>query len=416
MLENINHDDEHSWQNALLSLMETYHVNITSLDRSIPINDYLDQAIGFQSAYSFPTCSQPRSIVFCTSSLIQHYKCSWLQESASVYGIEPNIQCVKRDQLAACMDSVQHKSADVVMADQDQLIPAQLKSQLMPLVSEYAASTEAKYITVAVVKADSGIHSLNDLRGKRACFPNYEGAAYMSTWEALHNLSLARPSEQCGSNGLERFFSPNSCTWNGDKTCQDKYRGDVGALRCLADGSGDVAFTELAVFQNFTKGKINEPWVYQVKSVTLLCPFGRRPKHEEDPCYMHWVSRGSLLVRNDMDTVRKNEIYNSLREMDKLFGKQYKTNTIPFTMFGPFDRQSNVIFRDSTDGLRSDSEMGRDRLPRLLAAAEMDKYLLAKGSCQSGSSSSPSSTRLSSLLRGVFVIGHLIAMCTFIVS
>lgn len=93
MLTNINHDNQNSWQNALLSLLETYHVNLTTLDRSIPIDDYLDQAVGFQSAYSFPTCNPPRSIVYCTTSLIQHYKCSWLQEASSVYGIEPNIQC-----------------------------------------------------------------------------------------------------------------------------------------------------------------------------------------------------------------------------------------------------------------------------------------------------------------------------------
>lgn len=381
MLENINHDDENSWQNALLSLMETYHVNITSLDRSIPIDDYLDQAIGFQSAYSFPACSPPRSIVVCTTSPVEHYKCSWLQEAATVYGIEPALQCVKREQIESCMSSVQNNAADVVMADHDQLIPAEFDSELMPLMAEYAAPMDAKYITVAVVKAGSGIHSVEDLRGKRVCFPSFEGAAYMSAWETFRNLSLTSSSGNCAASSLEHFFAPDSCTWKRGRKCEAKYGGDVGALRCLVEGRGDVAFTELSVFQNLTQGRIDEPWVLQVKSVSLLCPFGRRPKHELEPCYLHWMARNSVMVHKDIEPVRRTEIYNALREMDKLFGKQYKTNTIPLTMFGPFDRQSNVMFRDSTDGLRSEAEMERDRLPRLLTSTKLQGYLKAKAAC-----------------------------------
>lgn len=418
MLANINHDDENSWQNALLSLMETYHVNITTLDRTIPIDDYLDQAIGFQSAYSFPACSPPRSIVVCTTTPVEHYKCSWLQEAASVYGIEPTLQCVKRERIEACMSGVQHGAADVVMADHDQLIPAELEQELMPLLSEYAMSVEAKYMTVAVVKAGSDIHSVSDLRGKRVCFPSFEGAAYMSAWETFRNLSLTRLDGPCPSaKSLEHFFGHDSCTWTEGKKCEDKYRGDLGALRCLVEGRGDVAFTDLAVFQNLTQGHINEPWVLQVKSVSLLCPFGRRPKHESDPCYLHWMARSSVMVRRNLEAVRKTEIYNALREMDKLFGKQYKTNTIPFTMFGPFDRQSNVMFRDSTDGLRSEVEMERDRLPRLLTSTKLQGYRQAKAACvvddTSGGRRWPDS---SSFLWAVIVGGHMLAMCSLLVS
>jgi hypothetical protein len=62
--------------------------------------------------------------------------------------------------------------------------------------------------------------------------------------------------------------------------------------------------------------------------------------------------------------MRTNEIYNSLRDMDRLFGKQVKSQTIPFTMFGPFDRRTNVMFRDTTDGLRGMSELKRDKMFR----------------------------------------------------
>lgn len=416
MLENINHDEENSWQNALLSLMETYHVNITSLDRSIPIDDYLDQAIGFQSAYSFPGCSPPRSIVLCTTSNVEHTKCSWLQEAASVYGIEPSLQCVKREKIETCMTDVQHNEADVVMADHDQLIPAEFDTELMPIMAEYASQIDAKYITVAVVKAGSGINSLADLRGKRACFPSFESAAYMSAWETVRNLSTSGSKGHCESNSLGHFFAASSCSSRKDNRCEEKYRGDVGALRCLVDGRGDVAFTELAVFQNFTKGKINEPWVLQVKSISLWCPFGHRPKHEDEPCYLHWMAKSSVMVSRSIEPVRKLEIYNSLREMDKLFGKQYKTNTIPLTMFGPFDQQLNVMFRDTTDGLRSEVEMERDRLPRLLTSTKLQGYLKAKVACVVDDTSGSQWLQISRFLWTIIVCSQMLAMCSLLIS
>lgn len=41
-------------------MLETHHVNVSTLDNVVPIDDYLEQAIGFQSAYSFASCNPPR--------------------------------------------------------------------------------------------------------------------------------------------------------------------------------------------------------------------------------------------------------------------------------------------------------------------------------------------------------------------
>lgn len=43
--------------------------------------------------------------------------------------------------------------------------------------------------------------------------------------------------------------------------------------------------------------------------------------------------------------------------MDNHFGKEkFRSGNIPFTMFGPFDQKSNVLFRDTTDGLKTSYE------------------------------------------------------------
>lgn len=369
MLTNINHDNQTSWQNALLSLLETYHVNVTTLDRSIPIDDYLDQAVGFQSAYSFPTCSPPRSIIYCTTSLIQHYKCSWLQEASSVYGIEPNIQCTRSESLERCMDDTNNEAANVVLVSQDERLRAEREYHLKPLLYEFSSELYERYVVLAVIKEGANINDFSDLKGKRACFPNFEGAAYLSVLETLWNYSLVEKT--CSHNlNLANYFSPKSCIWDAksSNTCDQKYFGEMGALRCLVDGTGDVAFISSGTFRSFNEGSVNATWSkkFKTKNFKLLCPYGRSSEQHDEYCFLNWTPRGHLMINNKTEAVRRNEIYNSFRDMDKLFGKQSKSNTSPFTLFGPFDRKNNVMFRDNTEGLRGLAELQKEKPFRLL--------------------------------------------------
>lgn len=48
------------WKTTFLLLLENYYVNITNVDITVPVIDYLDGAVGYQSAYSFPPCNPPR--------------------------------------------------------------------------------------------------------------------------------------------------------------------------------------------------------------------------------------------------------------------------------------------------------------------------------------------------------------------
>lgn len=363
IIEKLNHDNDDSWQNSLLSLLETYHVNVSTLDTSIPIDDYLDQAVGFQSAYSFPTCSPPRSIVYCTTSIIQHYKCSWLQEASSVYGIEPNIQCIRTESVERCMDDTKEHVVDVILVDQDERLKAERDFNLKPLLYEYSSQLQDRYAVLAVIQSDTNIVDLSDLRGKRACFPSFEGAAYLSVMQTLVNHTFV--NSLCEA---EHFFAHDSCTWSlKSKNCDDKYKGDEGALRCLLEGYGDVAFIDSNVLHNYTEGHLTSTWtqITKPKPLKLLCPYGLTTKPNE-LCYLHWTPRGHFMINNQTDLVRKNEIYNSLRDMDKLFGKQHRSHTMPFTMFGPFDKKNNVMFRDSTDSLRGLTELEKDKSKRLL--------------------------------------------------
>lgn len=371
LLATLSHNDEDSWQNALLNLLETYHVSITSLDTSIPIKDYLEQANGFASAYSFPSCNPPRGIVYCTISMIEHFKCSWLQEAASVYGVEPSVQCIRRDSLDQCMDSMSHKAAEIVLVDQSDRVRAERRYGLQPLLYEYAKKLQDRYTVVAVVHTDAEIYNFEDLRGKRACFPSYEGGAYLSALETIHYMWHKSKQQHLTSKDITDYFAYDSCTWESNQQgkCNEIYYGEEGALRCLAENRGDVAFVEMNVFEKFVGNALNSSstWSQHVdpKALKLICPFGRSNK-PNDLCYVHWASRGQLMVNNQTKLLRKNEIYNAFRDMDRLFGKHYVSHIIPFSMFGQFDRRQNVLFHDQTEGLRGIVEIRRDRMARSL--------------------------------------------------
>lgn len=156
-------DANAEWQRALLQLLESYSVNITSLDFPITIDDYLDKSSGYQSAHSFPACYPPRQIVYCTTTLIEFSKCSWLQEVSTVYGIEPNLQCIRGESVYRCLDDVAKNVADLVLVDQDARLNSEKKFNLTSILYEYSSEFEQNYVTIAVTKAGS---SINKFSGK----------------------------------------------------------------------------------------------------------------------------------------------------------------------------------------------------------------------------------------------------------
>lgn len=350
-------------------------MNIKQLDNTIPIDDYLGQANGFSSAYSFPACNPPRAIVYCTTSLVEMLKCSWLQETAGVHGIEPNLQCVREMSLDNCMGNVQHGASDVVFVDESERVRAERDYQLVPHLYEYAKQKRDRYTVVAVVKTASDIYNFNDLYKKRACFPSFAGTAYLSVLQTIrHMRDIANEGESYSSHEVDDFFAKDSCTWAPHSShCQNEYSGDDGALLALTANRCDVAFVDMAVFEqsvgmatmannfNGTKPSVN----LNSTEYKLICPFGRE-RSKDELCYLHWASRGYIMINNRTDLLRKDEIYNTLRDMDRLFGKYYESHVLSFSMYASFDRKSNVMFHDRTEALRGASEMDRDRTPRYI--------------------------------------------------
>ncbi|PSN46014.1 hypothetical protein C0J52_06348 [Blattella germanica] len=256
-----------TWEWALVEILEVRTQNIVPLESMVPPEDYLQKEM---------------------------VKCDWLKRTADVYGIEPEITCLKANSTEDCMKAVQGNIADVVTIQPDDMSMA--------------------YRIAAIVKKNSDIKYLSDLKGKKACFPVYEGAGWNSILSVLRSDSLI--STACASTeSLGDFFS-DSCVPQVNRShnfpshlqalCDgDIYNGELGAFRCLATGEADVAFISLDTLKENT-GK--------------------------------WKWHG---------TVEK-DIYIALMELGNLFGNHHKTQTAEFQMFAPFDGQKNVLFQDVT--------------------------------------------------------------------
>lgn len=111
---------------------------------------------------------------------------------------------------------------------------------------------------MAVVKKNSTIQQIADLKDRTACFPEYDGIA----WNTMINeLVFNKLINRCYKDGFEEYFGEICVNddYNGDKlnkTCQsEKYRGDFGALRCLNDDIGEVAFVSRNNFEKFQTSK-----------------------------------------------------------------------------------------------------------------------------------------------------------------
>lgn len=118
----------------------------------------------------------------------------------------------------------------------------------------------SKYLTVAVTKSNANFNSLQDLEGAKACFPTNDGIAWNSVANYLNQKSLF---ESCPiSEGMRHFFG-DSCVpgLKGEKSslttiCRNgTYEGEDGAIRCLIDGAGDVAFISKNSLRKFLAGK-----------------------------------------------------------------------------------------------------------------------------------------------------------------
>lgn len=352
LVSSLKHDDQMTWRSSLRNLLEFTYVDFININPVEPIETYLEHATGFLNANSFSGCHPPRTIRICTTSNKEAAKCSWLRESATVYGIEPNLDCIKADNTSHCMKAVSRNVADLVMVPSDLVHAGMTKYNLKTLFYETVLDND-KYLTVAVTRPNVKIDTWKDLSGKKACFPIYDGVAwntvkhYLSDQGLIGNCSLDME--------MSKFFGPSctpnlpdSLTSNMGHNCKvNNFSGDLGALHCLSSGVGDIAFVSKNSISKFIS-EYKENNNLSMKDFHIICLTS-----QSKTCHLSWASLGRAMVRRNVSELWSKDTTDVFMYLNDLFGKKYKTNTVPFTMFGKYDGASDLLFHDVTMNLRN---------------------------------------------------------------
>lgn len=284
-----------------------------------------------------------------------------MREAAAVYGLEPDFDCVKADNKTHCMQAVQVGLADVVFISPDLLMEAERDYNLKTLLYE-DVKPDSRYETVAIVKTKSEIRKFSDLKGKKACFPQFEGIAWNSMLYNFHRRGLL--SYECPYSLKAADFFTSTCAPGAPKgtpenlqhLCNGNYEGDVGALKCFVVENADVAFVSKNVLKKLITGALSqEKWAQKLVSEgsRIIC------ENEFQPCELSWATIGQAMVRFDSREMAIQEMYDVFMQADNIFGNYYKSLTRSFSLYGPFNGAHNVLFHDETDRFRGKVYMSR---------------------------------------------------------
>ncbi|XP_049279006.1 transferrin [Anopheles funestus] len=193
------------------------------------------------------------------------------------------IGCVGGIDRLDCLRKVQNRQADYLVADpEDVYVASHFDNQDFVVFSELRTAEEPtamfRYEGIMLVRASDNFHSLADLRGKRSCHTGFgRNVGYKIPVTRLQRAGVLKLPPGDGSlspverelAGLSELFSAsclpgsyssdagidrllkgryaNLCErCNQPQQCakDDRYAGYEGAIRCLVENGGDVAFSK----------------------------------------------------------------------------------------------------------------------------------------------------------------------------
>lgn len=345
------------WQTNVLQLMEGFRVEPVSLETSETPEDYLRKFPGFVSAYNRATCQPSRRVEWCVSSNLEDRKCRWLREASFVYGIEPAISCIQVPNRSSCLDVVSQRRADLFVAKPEELLPARRKG-LVPIVQAMPKKKDLTRIA-AVVRGNSRFHSLKDLRGAKACFAGYKDIGWNTFVHLARNIS--GNNAHCSDARLVSDFFKDSCVlgltetdyvpYNLHSLCTQAGRpaDDVRAFECVSSGLADVAIVNLKYIENKI-GTIGSSSDDSRKSYKTLC-LNEADIEAGSTCLLTSAGLSMVIVNENTTSIRHEEIYSMLLEMDRLFGPSFKGETPAFSLYDIYDVNHSVIFPEATHHL-----------------------------------------------------------------
>ncbi|XP_073964225.1 transferrin-like isoform X2 [Choristoneura fumiferana] len=258
-----------TWSNARVNFEDTLlsPANYTGPIRTVP------------SSHSATSCIPARN--WCTVSEREFLKCQWVRSAAYTLGIQPTIACQQRNNYFECLRGVRDRQVDFLATPANYGYLARQNYRLAPVkLMQNQRTNEKSFSRVTALlrnsTATSEVTRFENLKGKKACFPEFGGISYVSFVRTAQQIGVLSASECDYAKAVGEFFegacapgaldathalsetnydatplctacrSANvttnfTCDWNYN---DNLYFGNNGSLACLADNEVHVAFVE----------------------------------------------------------------------------------------------------------------------------------------------------------------------------
>ncbi|XP_048836342.1 serotransferrin-1-like isoform X2 [Brienomyrus brachyistius] len=306
---------------------------------------------------------QHGALRWCAVGNAEAVKCSqWMNQSMNILN-EEGIRCVKASTTNDCIRKILQNEADAITLDGGDVYTAGKCGLTAAMVEGYdtdsctsAGAEASSYYVVAVVRKGSGI-TWGTLKGKKSC---HTAMGRTAGW----NVPMGLIYRQTGDCNFKRFFNKSCvpgaklgssfcalCVGGANHACkpnsEEPYFGYAGAFRCLANGSGDVAFVRHTTVNENTDGKGPE-WATKLKSTDfeLLCPNGSSltaPVTDYLTCHLAKVAAHAVVTRPES----RAHAIKILNKLQARFGPAGGDTFKMFSSTGGVD----LLFKDSTECL-----------------------------------------------------------------
>uniref|UniRef100_A0A8C9SZ74 Serotransferrin n=1 Tax=Scleropages formosus TaxID=113540 RepID=A0A8C9SZ74_SCLFO len=314
---------------------------------------------------------QSKAIKWCAVSRVETVKC----DTWSIHSVDTGvakIECQQAPTVDECIKKIMRKEADAMAVDGGEVYSAGKCGLVPAMVEQYDEGTEtcnmfrsvaSSYYAVAVVKKNSGL-TWTELKEKKSC---HTGMGRTAGWNVpmglIHNQTndcdfskffakSCAPGADPSSNLCELCVGSGKAVSGQEHKCkassEELFYGYAGALRCLVEGDGDVAFMKHTTVKENSGGQGGQ-WAKDLKpsDFELLCPSGlaaTMPVEQYEKCHLAKVPAHAVVTRPES----RQEVVAILKEQQGRFGH---SSTAGFKMFQSKDGK-NLLFKDSTKCLQ----------------------------------------------------------------
>ncbi|XP_071485954.1 melanotransferrin-like [Diadema antillarum] len=324
------------------------------------------------SSFSEAATTQMR---WCTISAEEEGKCAEMKDAFQTFNMELEVVCYPGTDLEYCYEAIQEGRADLITLNRNDLYDAGRYYGLVPIVQEVYSSEP--YHGIAVVRVNDTEINITNLKGKKSC---HTGVRRTAGWVIPVGFLLYQgymDPVDCGDdvNAVAQFFS-ESCAPGAFTAARDPYgtnpanlcgictRPDCppdsnlelynsyeGALRCLVEEAGDVAFIKPSTLEENTGLPPGNEWNsgLDINDFRLLCPDGTRGTIDDsDTCSLAQSAADGIVTSGTTSEEDILAFQDVLQDAAALFGPDDNTNG--FKMFDSGEN-SNLLFSDSTQSL-----------------------------------------------------------------